>query len=221
MSSSPSPQAHRLRRPSWADARLVIGVLLVLLSVLAGAWVVRAADDSTGVYAASGPLLPGQQVRDSDLKVVPVHLDEAADAYTDASSKLEPGTYALRPVAEGELIPASALGSARQARDKTVAVPVDPSAAAPLKVGTVVDLWVSRRDPDQTGVRYLDPELLLQGAVVAQVPAATGGLDVGVGRAAVSVIVPASEVGAVISSVDQEARITLVPAPGTGGGEPS
>lgn len=221
MSSPSSPQALRLRRPSWRDARLVIGVLLVLLSVLAGAWVVAAADDSTGVYAASGPLLPGQPVTDSDVTVVPVHLDEAAEEYTDASSGLEPGTYALRAVAEGELVPAAALGSARQARDKTVAVPVDPSASAPLKVGTVVDVWVSRRDLEVAGERYLDPELLLQGAVVAQVPTSTGGLDVGVGRAAVSVIVPSSEVGAVISSVDQQARITLVPAPGPGDGQSS
>jgi hypothetical protein len=199
----------------------VVGVLLVLLSVLAGAWVIAAADDSTGVYAAKGPLLPGQKVSDADLVVVSVQLDDAAGAYTDASAGLEPGTYALRAVAAGELVPSAALGSAREAKDKTVAVPIDPAASATLKVGTVVDVWVSRRDPEEAGVRYLDPQLLLEGAVVAEVPSAGGGLDVGVGRAAVSVVVPESEVGAVISSVDQEARITLVPAPGQRGGDGS
>ncbi|HKJ12589.1 MAG TPA: SAF domain-containing protein [Ornithinimicrobium sp.] len=221
MSSPSAAQATRLRRPSWRDARLLVGVLLVLLSVLTGAWVIAAADDTTGVYAATGPLLPGQEVRESDVTVVSVHLDETAAAYTDASGGLRPGTYALRAVAEGELIPAAALGSAREAQDKTVAVPLDPAASASLKVGAIVDVWVSRRDPDQAGVRYLDPELLLERAVVAEVPRAARGLDVGVGRAPVSLVVPASEVSAVISSVDQEARITLVPAPGQGGGEGS
>lgn len=185
----------------------------MLSSVLAGAWLVAAADDTTPVFAASTTLLPGEEVTAADLKTVSVQLDEAATAYLDASDGLASGTFATRTVQPGELVPVGALGSARQAKDKTVSVPIDPAASASLSVGTVVDVWVSRRDAEEAGVRYLDPQLLLEGAVVAKVPATGSGLGVGVGRAVVAVVVPADEVAPVISSVDQEARITLVPAP--------
>ncbi|MGB3187305.1 MAG: SAF domain-containing protein [Ornithinimicrobium sp.] len=208
-----SPPARRLQRPSWRDARLLVGVLLVLLSILAGSWIVARADDTTPVYTAARPLLPGQEVTESDLVVTSVRLNDARTAYVDSAAGVPPDAYVLRAVRPGELVPANALGTARQAKDKTVAVPIDPTAASILKVGSVVDVWVSRRDPDEAGVRYVDPELLLEGAVVAEVPSGGGSLSVGVGRTAVPIIVPSAEVSSVISSVDQEARITLVPAP--------
>lgn len=216
--SHPSPPARRLQRPSWRDARLLVGVLLVLLSVLAGSWIVARADDTTPVYTAARPLLPGQEVSESDLVVTSVRLDDALTAYVDSSQGVPENSYALRAVQVGELVPADALGSAREAKDKTVAVPIDPTAASILEVGSVVDVWVSRRDPDEAGVRFVDPELLLEGAVVAEVPPGGGSLSVGVGRTAVPIIVPSEDVGSVISSVDQEARITLVPAPDQRGG---
>jgi hypothetical protein len=213
MSDVAVPVARRLQRPGWRDTRLVVGVLLVLLSVLGVARLVASFDDTTPVYAATRALVPGQELTASDVAPVAVRMDDTVSGYVDGTGALQPGTYVLRAVGEGELVPAAALGSARQSQDKTVTVPVDPAAASTLGVGTVVDLWVSRRDPDEAGVRYLEPELLLEQAVVAQVPSEAGALGMGVGRTAVQVVVPADQVAAVISSVDQEARVTLVPSP--------
>ncbi len=222
MSQPPMSQARRLKRPSWRDARLLIGILLVLVSVLVGSWVVARADNTSLVYAANRALLPGEEVTAADLATTSVQLSDAAGSYIDATQAIGPGTYVVRAVNAGELVPTLALGSAREANDKTVSVPVDPASSAALTVGTVVDLWVSRRDPEPAGVQYMDPELLLEQAIVASVPSSGGGLGVGVGRTAVSVIVPADQVAPVIASVDQEARITLVPAPGrTGSGTDS
>lgn len=216
MSEVTTPRARRLRRPGWTDARLVVGALLVLLSVLGGARLVASMDDTIPVYAAARPLLPGQEVGGGDVVPVDVRPGEPMEHYVDATQPLRPGTFVLRQVPAGELVPAAALGSARQAQDKTVIVPVDPAASSTLAVGTVVDVWVSRRDPGEVGVRYLEPELLLEQAVVAAVPADSAALGMGVGRSAVQIVVPADQVGPVISSVDQEARVTLVPAPRTG-----
>jgi len=218
MAETGVPTARRLRRPSWTDARLVVGALLVLVSVVGGARVIAALDTTTPVYAAARPLLPGQQVEAEDVMSVDVRLADRLQHYLDGAQPIQPGTYVLRQVAAGELVPATSLGTARQARDKTVTVPVDPAAASTLAVGTVVDVWVSRRDPGEAGVRYLEPELVLEQAVVAAVPTDSGALGMGVGRAAVQVVVPSDQVGAVISSVDQEARVTLVPSPRAGQG---
>lgn len=205
--------ARRLQRPGWRDLRLVVGVLLVLLSVAGGTRLVSSLDDTTPVYAATTDLLPGQVVSEDDLTVVQVRMGEPLARYLDGAQPVAAGTYLVRGVASGELVPASAVGTARQALDKTVTVPVDPSALSGLSTGALVDLWVSPRDPDALGTSYLDPRLLLAGAVVDQVPQQAGGLGAGLGRASVSVVVPADRVGDVIGAVDQDARLTLVPAP--------
>lgn len=205
--------ARRLQRPGWRDLRLVVGVLLVLLSVAGGTRLVMSLDDTAPVYAATRDLLPGQAVGAEDLTVVQVRMGESLARYVDAAEPVAAGTYLVRGVASGELVPAAALGTARQALDKTVTVPVDPSALPGLSTGTLVDVWVSPRDPDALGVAYLDPRLLLAGAVVDRVPQQGGGLGAGLGRTSVSVVVPADRVGDVIGAVDQDARLTLVPAP--------
>lgn len=205
--------ARRLERPGWRDLRLLVGVLLVVLSVAGGTRLVSSLDETTPVYAASRDLLPGQPVGEEDLVSVQVRMGEPLARYVDASSALAPGTYLLRGVQAGELVPASALGTARQALDKTVNIPVETTALSGLATGSVVDLWVSRRDTEAAGESYRDPELLLPGAVVDRVPEESGGLGPSLGRTAVAVVVPADRVGDVIAAVDQEARLTLVPAP--------
>lgn len=208
--------ARRLQRPGWRDLRLVVGMLLVLLSVAGGTRLAMSLDDTTPVYAAARDLLPGQVVADEDLTVVQVRMGEPLARYVDGSAPVAAGTYLVRGVGAGELVPAAAMGTARQALDKTVTVPVDPTAVAGLQAGALVDLWVSPRDPEAVGVAYLDPALLLAGAVVDSVPQQGGGLGAGLGRTAVSVVVPADRVGEVIAAVDQDARLTLVPAPRSG-----
>ncbi len=214
---SAEPRARRLRRPGWRDTRLLVGVLLVLVSVAGGVRLVDSLDESTPVYAAATPLLPGQEIAAQDLREVDVRMADAVAHYVDASKPLTEGTVALRLIPAGELLPASALGSASEAQDKTVTVPIDPAAAQTLTAGTVVDLWVSRQDPTATGTAYLEPQLVLSGALIARTPAVSNGLGMGIGRAAVQVVVPAEHVAAVIASVDQEAKVTLVPAPGAAG----
>lgn len=209
----PPRAARRLQRPGWRDLRLVVGVLLVLLSVAGGVRLVSSLDDTTPVYAASRELLPGQPVTEGDLVAVPVRMGQQLSQYVDGSVPIQPGTFLVRQVGAGELVPATALGTAREALDKTVGVPVDATAARSLTPGTVVDIWASRRDGEAVGEAYLEPELLLAGAVVDTVPAETTGLGAGLGRTAVQVVVPADEVGTMIAAVDQGARITLVPSP--------
>lgn len=209
---APRP-ASRLQRPGWRDLRLVVGLLLVLLSVAGGIRLAAELDESTPVYTAARDLLPGQLVTQADLVPVPVRLGERAEGYVDGTAPVQPGTYLLRQVLEGELVPAAALGTQRQAVDKTVSVPVDPVAVRSVVPGAVVDVWVSHRDRDAVGEVYGEPDLLLEGAVVDQVPSEGGSLSAGLGRSAVQVVVPADRVGDLIGAVDQGARVTLVPAP--------
>src|SRR5690554_2394750 len=70
----PAPPATRLRRPSWRDPRLVVGLLLVAVSVAAGSWVVTSAQAATPVWVARGTLTPGTQLSTEHLVAADVRL---------------------------------------------------------------------------------------------------------------------------------------------------
>ncbi len=95
----------------------------------------RASTTPTPVHAAARDLLPGQPLRDGDLVTVQVRLADATEHYLDASDPVPDGTYLLRRVTAGELLPAAAVGTQRQALDKTVNVPVEGSAVPGCRWG--------------------------------------------------------------------------------------
>jgi len=212
----PKPTAARLRRPSWRDNRLIVGVLLVLLSMTVGAKAIAAADDTVPMYAAVAGLVPGQPVTQRDVKLVDVQLGLEVRGYLAADHDIAPGTFALRDVRPGELLPTSALGTRAAIDLKPVSVPVDAGSAAQLAAGSVVDVWVNAKDPGSSAERYGKPVKTLEGAPVARTPdPAAGGLGAARGTTAVQIMVPESGVQALIAAIDQGAKITLVPVPGS------
>src|SRR4051812_45095580 len=69
----PTPAA-RVVVPRWLDARVAVGLVLVLVSVAAGARIVSSAGHLTRVYAAAHELVPGEQLAPDDVAVVQVRL---------------------------------------------------------------------------------------------------------------------------------------------------
>lgn len=216
MAELPKPTAARLSRPSWRDTRLVVGVVLVLLSMAIGARVVAAADDTIPMYAAAASLVPGQPVTQGDVKRVDVQLGANRSSYVAADHDIAPGTFALRDVRPGELLPSSALGTRADINLKPVSVPVDAGGAAQLAAGSIVDVWVNAKDPASATEKYGKPVKTLDAAPVVRTPDTSGGgLGGASGTTAVQIMVPEAGVQALIAAIDQGARITLVPVPGS------
>lgn len=212
----PVPVARRLRQPSWRDVRLLVGVALVLLSVVAGALVVSAADRTTPTYAAAHALTPGEQLEPSDLVVVGSRVAGGTARYLHADGALDPGLVVLRPVLTGELVPLTAVGSQDQVAVRPVTVPVAPEIADGLRTGMLVDVWVApRRVEGERG--YAEPEQLASGAAVGELATRRGALGTS-STTAVQVLVGPDVVPDLIHAVDDESRVTLVPVPGTGAG---
>jgi hypothetical protein len=142
--STASP-AVRLSRPGWRDPRLWVGVLIVVVSVVAGARVLSAADDTVAVWAAARDMGAGDNVTVDDLVVRRVRFAEAGglDRYYAAGAALPQALQLTRGVGAGELLPRTAVGPTSD--DGLVQLPVavaaelvPPSVAA----GSVVDLYV-------------------------------------------------------------------------------
>lgn len=216
MAELPKPTAARLAKPSWRDSRLIFGVVLVLLSMAIGGKVIAAADDTVPMYAAAVSLVPGQPVTQRDVKRVDVQLGADKSRYVAADHDIAQGTFALRDVRPGELLPTSALGKRADINLKPVSVPVGGGSAAQLAAGSIVDVWVNAKDPSSPAEKYGDPVKTLEAAPVLRTPDTNpSGLGAASGTTAVQIMVPEASVQALIAAIDQGAKITLVPVPGS------
>lgn len=207
--------ARRIQPPSWRDTRLLVGVLLVLVSIVAGALVVDRIDETVPVYAAARTLTPGAAVTQGDVRVVSVRLDGIASGrYLSGAAALSPGQVVLRTVSAGELVPRSALGSPAQVDLRPVSVPVAAEVAEPLGPGALVDIWVADRDLARGSTSYSAPRQVAIGVEVAGRSTRRGTLGSSTASAVQLLLTPAL-VPRVIEAVDNGARITLVPVPAT------
>jgi hypothetical protein len=211
----PAPAATRLRAPSWRDPRLLVGVLLVVVSVVVGARVVAAADDTRPFYAAARPLVPGDRVQADDVRVVDVLLPDAVGTYLPADDALAPGTVVTRTVGEGELVPRAALGGADDVQLQPVGVPVEGAPPPGLVAGALVDVWVAAPDPARAG-SFVEPERVVQAATVADV-ADSGSALGGSGGTTVQVLLEQDALAEVLGALANDAVVSVVLAPGQGG----
>lgn len=206
--------AARLRRPSWRDSRLLIGVLIVLVCVVVGTRVMALADRTVPVWAATGTLPSGHVLVDSDVKVVRVHLGPGAADYLSAGHVLQPGLILGRPVGAGELLPMAALGAPGSMTRRPVTVPVPAPMPAGLQPGSAVDLWSSAKETgDATSGGYRPPIRIATGAEVYAVSRAGAGLAAATGDS-VQVLLEEGELRAVLDALANGAKVAVVPAPG-------
>jgi len=137
----PSPTPRRVSKPSWLDLRLVLGVILVLGSIWLGAKLIAGARHTDKEVAVTHGLAAGTTLRSEDVQLVDVQLSAAGrNAYLGSESDAV-GKVLSRPLAEGELLPAAALGT-QQART-TVSVPFAAGAAPKLSRGQRIVVWLS------------------------------------------------------------------------------
>ena len=171
----------RMRVLRWRDLRLWAGLVIIVLSMFAGAFLLSRGEETTTVWRASSDLSVGSIPVATP---VTVSLGAAQDQYLLAS---EPLSGQLRwPVAAGDLIPRGALGFSPILDARLVTLPVDPlHAPVHLATGDVVDIWST--PADVAGGDTAQPVLVLSGVTIAEVAADAVGIG---GEIAVVVEVP-------------------------------
>lgn len=196
--------ARRISTSRWRDPRLWLGGLLVCASVLGGAQLLRAADDTVAVWAADSDLSAGTELQAADLRAVDVRLESPeGDRYLPATSPVPTGAVLRHDVASGELLAASAIS-----RDEAVApqLPLGVTGSgrpADLAAGDHVDVWAV---PEQSA-RTRTTKVLEGVAVVAVAAAGPGGLDA---ESEVLVSLPDdADVGRVLTTL-RDATVVLV-----------
>jgi hypothetical protein len=181
--SAPVPPATRATRPGWRDPRLWIGLLIVTVSVLAGARLLASADDTLSVWAVSGDAGPGAQLTTDDLVAHRVRFAESADlaGYYTVDDELPADMQLVRGVTAGELLPRAAVGSASDTDDSVelpVAVEVEQVPRS-VQAGSVVDIYLLAPGD---GARAPDSGRVLNDATVVDAPSPDSGFGATTGR---------------------------------------
>jgi hypothetical protein len=196
------------RKRFWFDPRFAIGVLLVVASVAGVVAIVAAADSSVQVFAARGALAPGDHIDGDDLVATSVRLDGADRLYLLMGDMPDDGLVVTKPVAAGELVAASAVGSMLGERQAAVVLAVRGELAASVVAGSAVDVWSARQS--QSGV-FEAPAVIVSAATVVRLVDREG-FVVDDGSAAVEVLVPRAQIARVLEAVAGGDAISVVPS---------
>jgi hypothetical protein len=200
----------RLKKPSWKDPRLVVGILLVLASTAGVVSLLGAADQTTEAYAAREAIAVGERLTADKLHRVKVRLGDLEQRYLTPESGLAEGAVAVQRIGQDQLVPRDSLGELDVLDRKPVAVTVDEALPAQAVAGSRVDVWVALPDA-RNG--YGQPTLLLPGAEIAQLTPGSNAL--GSARSTVvMVLVTDSQMPQLLGAQANKAKISVVWNPG-------
>lgn len=190
--------ANTARRLTFTDGKILAGVALIVLSIVAGAALLRRDDTSTTVWQATRDLSAGAQVTEEDFAPVQADLSNVGERYAS-----EPATGVLaRGMKSGELLPQAAVTQPTELDQRLIILPVEPLHAPELANGDAVDVWATE---SETGTS----RLVLSGVHVVSVSSDVIGAG---GESGVVVAVASDDAGELVAAV-RGGAIDVVKAP--------
>lgn len=196
----------RSRRAVWGDARFLIGIAVVALSI-GGVWaVVSSSGTTTPVLQATRTIALGEALVSEDFQVVEVGLGTVTDRYL-APQELHAGQVASRTVFAAELLATSAAESADANRTTTIVVESSTGIPADVAAGSVIELWHS--PPVDDGGSQGPPRILVADAIVKSVTKAEGMLSAD-GTTA-EIVIDRADVAEVLAAITGGSVLSVVP----------
>jgi hypothetical protein len=218
------------------DLRLVLGVVLVVGSVAGVYGIVAAADRRVTVYAAASALTPGERIDAGDLVQRSVALDGSDRLYLAAGGIPSGGLVVTQPIAKGELLPTSSVGSSSGVSSTSLVLQLATRVSGAVVSGATIDIWAAA-DPDAVGATTSSeassagapedgatdpssspladtnaPTVIVSGATVVKVLDDSGGFSVASAGSSVEVLVPRTRVARLLQAIAQKAALAVVPA---------
>lgn len=165
MSAQALPRA--IARTRRIDLRVVIGLLLFAVGILASSGLIRQAQERTPVLVATRALQPGDTIEDGDLRVAEVGLSPGIASLSASELDAVVGRVLAAPVEAGQVMTLGAIGSGPSLAVGEVAISVgvapQHAAGGSLRSGDRVAL-LATEDPDRptarTSVLLSDTEVI-------------------------------------------------------------
>lgn len=164
LGASTSVVAPRVHRRWWRDSRVIVGVIVVVVCMVAGARIVTWGEERVSVWQVTRDLSVGASLSPAEVSAVEIPADLTQEFLPTAQM---PEGRLTRNVRAGELLTFSSLATDDEPDVRWVTVPVAPlHAPADLAPGDRVDMWSTPRA--DLGVPT-DPELVLANVLIAQI----------------------------------------------------
>ena len=212
LATSMQASAPRLKKPSWKDPRLLLGILLVLASTAGVVALVGSADQTTEVFAVDEAIPLGTLVAAEDFAVVQVRLGDVSETYLPASEGIPENAVASSLLRKGELLSRADLGKADELDRKPVGLRVDDPLPAETEAGSRVDVWMSMPD-ERNG--FKEPKQILTAAEISELTIDESVL--GANRATqLMVLVEDGDLATLLSAQSNGAKIAVVLNPAAG-----
>ena len=208
----PQAPAQRLKKPSWKDPRLLLGLLLVLASVAGVSALVASQDHTIQVLAASREIPVGSVLEADDFDVVQVSLGGLAGTYMAAAEALPENAVAGTIIRRGELLSRADLVKAEDLDRKPLGLDVQSPLPSGIRAGDRVDVWASLPN-GQNG--YGEPRRLLTAAEISEL-SVNESVIAGANATRLLVLVEDGDLPALLGALSNQAKIAVVPNPSAG-----
>lgn len=208
VNASNGPIAGRIKRPSWRDPKLLVGLALIAFSVVAVATVIQGADTTAPYYSARHTLTPGTVITEADVTLVNVRVGTGTYLAADAAAPW--GQVVTRVVGPGELIPASSLVPQDEFDSRPVAVRTSLPLGEAIARGSIVDVWLTVETEDGP-----ESTQIAEGLIVEQVDRAGGAFSVA-NSETVYVVVPGNQLADFLDAIASGGDISVVGLAGAG-----
>lgn len=211
--SAVSLASPRRRRPSW----VLLGVVLVGVAGLLGAWVFAATSERISVMVAARDIGPGEIVEPADLRVVEIGASGDLRAVQPDQQTLLVGRAARGPIPAGTVMHAGLVSERSQVIPSghvVVGAALEPGAipVAGLLAGDRVDVLGVERQVGGAEQSAATATVLASGTVWSVEPAKAGSVSSTIW---VAVLVPVDAQSAVAqAAADGRLRLTMVGASG-------
>jgi len=137
-----------------------------------------------------------------------VSLDASEILYLVPGDVGSDGVVVTRAISEGELVPASAVGSIDGLDVTTVVVTLDGQLATAVAPGATADLWASA---EKEGGEFGPPVVVVPDAIVERIDTPSG-IVVDSAAATVEILVPKDAVAKVLEAMANSDSLSLVPS---------
>ncbi len=173
LGSSEPPPATRAATPGWRDPRLWVGAAIIAVSVIAGARLVGAADESVAVWSVASDMGAGDTVTADDLVARQVRFvdPDQLETYFLIDEELPADLSLRRGVGAGELLPRAAVGATADTETLHLPVAVDAALVPPsVRSGSVVDVYLTGGSDEESAADRGRGRAVLSGVTVIETP---------------------------------------------------
>jgi hypothetical protein len=208
MPDAPHPAPTAVRSRPRPDARLLVGLALVVASIAAVVGIVTAADEGEDVLAAPRLLTAGQLLTIDDLEVRRVALGVDGHGYLRPDDVPDAGVVVTRTVGQGELVPIAAVGDVRGPSETTIVVSLSTAIGATVRAGDSLDLWSA---PALDAGRFGAPVVIAPGTLLVRTITPEG-IVAATEAVRVELLVPRRDVARILHAMANGDALSAVPA---------